>query len=136
MNDIAKKNRFYKSDLLYPDLSYKIIGILFDVFTELGYGYKENQYQKAIEISLKTAEIIYKKELPIKITFKNTFITTIYLDFLIDNKIVLELKQGNFFNKKDVEQVYNYLKSTNLKLGILARFTKSGVKFKRIININ
>ncbi len=114
MYENTKTNKIYKPDLLYPDLSYQIIGILFDVFLELGSGYKENQYQKAIEIGLNSSKLAYKKELPIKITYKNNFITTIY---------------------KDIEQVYNYLKTTNSKLKILDRFTRSGVKFKRIVNI-
>jgi len=126
----------YKSDLLYPELSYQVVGILFDIFTELEYGYKENQYQKAVEVALKSLKLDYKRELPVKISYKGEFVTTVYLDFLIDSKIVLELKQGNRFNKKDIEQVYNYLKATKLKLGILARFTKSGVKFMRVVNID
>ena len=126
----------YKSDLLYPELSYQVVGILFDIFTELGYGYRENQYQKAVEMALKSIKLGYEKELPVKISYKGEFVTTVYLDFLIDSKIVLELKQGNRFNKKDIEQVYNYLKATKLKLGILARFTKSGVKFMRVVNID
>ena len=126
----------YKSDLLYPELSYQVVGILFDIFTELEYGYKENQYQKAVEVALKSLKLDYKRELPVKISYKGEFVTTVCLDFLIDSKIVLELKQGNRFNKKDIEQVYNYLKATKLKLGILARFTKSGVKFMRVVNID
>ncbi|MBI2515248.1 GxxExxY protein [Candidatus Wolfebacteria bacterium] len=135
MYESTKNNKVYNPDLLYPELSYQIIGVLFDVFLELGFGYKENQYQKAIEIAFKKSNINYEKELPIRINYRNNFITTIYLDFLIEGKIVLEIKQGNVFSKKDIEQIYNYLKSTNLKLGILARFTKSGVKFKRVVNI-
>ena len=128
-------NKIYNSDLLYPQLSYQIIGILFDIFLNFGYGYRENQYQKAIEVGLKKSGIKYSKEVPIKITYREKFITTNYLDFLIDDKIILEIKQGEWFSRKDIEQVYNYLKSTKLKLGILARFTRSGVKFKRIINV-
>ncbi len=135
MYESTKTKKFYKPDLLHPDLSYQIIGVLFDVFSKLGFGYKEKQYQKAIEIAFKNAKINYKKELAIKISYKNSYITTIYLDFLIENKVILEIKQGNKFGKKDIEQVYNYLKSADLKLGILARFTRSGVKFKRIVNI-
>ena len=124
-----------KKDLLYPELSYQIIGILFDVFMSLGYGYKEKQYQKAIEIALASTPLDYKSQLPVKIFFKDKFVAIVYLDFLIENKIVLEIKHGNIFLKKDIDQVINYLKATNLKLGILARFTKGGVKFKRIVNI-
>ncbi len=71
---------------------------------------------------------------PIKITEEK--IGNYYLDFLIENKIVLEIKKDTEFRRKNIEQVYNYLKYTNLKLGILANFTKNGVRFKRILNIN
>ncbi|MDO8601737.1 MAG: GxxExxY protein [bacterium] len=124
-----------RKDLLYPESSYEIVGVLYSVFTELGYGYKEEQYQKAIEIMFKSRNIDYAKELPIRLSFKGKFLTTLYLDFLVYKKIVLEIKQGNKFNKKDIDQVYNYLVATKLKLGILARFTRTGVKTMRIVNL-
>jgi len=129
------KNKTYKPDLVYPELSYQIVGFLFDIFLQLGYGYRENQYQKAIEIAFNNAKLSYKKEVPIKIRYREQFIATNYLDFLVEDKIIIELKQGNQFNQKDIDQLYNYLKATGLKLGILARFTRSGVKFKRIVNV-
>jgi len=58
-----------------------------------------------------------------------------YLDFLIADKIVLEIKKGDRFLKTNIDQVYAYLKRFNLKLGILANFTKGGLKFKRIVNV-
>lgn len=57
-----------------------------------------------------------------------------YLDFLVEDKIVLEIKKGNYYSKKNIEQVKQYLKVTNLKLAILANFTPSGVKFLRVLN--
>lgn len=131
----STKNKVLKPDLVCPELSYQIVGALFDVFLELGYGYRENQYQKAVEIALKKLGLSYSKELPVKISYRGEFIATNYLDFLIDKRVILELKQGNRFNKNDIDQLYNYLKATKLKLGILARFTRSGVKFKRIVNL-
>jgi len=129
------KQVYYKLDLIYPQLSYQIVGILFDIFINLGPSHKEIQYKKAIEIALKEVNISYQREVPCKLFYKGKFVAIMYLDFLIEEKIVLEIKQGDRFYKKDIEQVYNYLKSTGLKLGILARFTKSGVKFKRVVNI-
>lgn len=67
--------------------------------------------------------------------YKGAIVGNYFLDFLIENKIVLELKKGDRFSKKDIEQVYAYLKVTGLKLGIIANFTGKGVKFKRIVNI-
>ena len=125
----------YKKDLIYPELSYQIIGILFDIFTALGYGYKEKQYQKAVEEALRSLSIKHKRELPLQVTYKGKRLTTVFMDFLIDEKIILELKQGNRFNKDDIEQVYNYLRASGLKLGLLVRFTRQGVKFMRIVNL-
>jgi GxxExxY protein len=136
MSEREKVSRVYKPDLLYPDLSYQIVGILFDVFPKMGYGLRESQYQRAIEIGLQNAKLPYRKELPVKITYGAHFIATNYLDFLIEDKIILEIKKGDMFRKKDIEQIFAYLKATNLKLGILARFTRNGVKFKRIINLS
>lgn len=56
-------------------------------------------------------------------------------DFIYEEKIVVELKQGENFSKQNINQVYAYLKATNLKLGLLINFTRKGVKFKRIVNI-
>jgi len=59
----------------------------------------------------------------------------IFSDFLIENKIVLEIKVGERFEKKPINQVYSYLKANNFKLGILAQFTKEKVRFRRILNL-
>jgi len=57
------------------------------------------------------------------------------IDFLVEDKILVEIKKGNYFSKKNIEQVYAYLKATGLKLAILANFTSTGVKFRRILNL-
>ncbi len=71
--------------------------------------------------------------LPIK--FKNQIIGKVFFDFLIENKIVLELKKADRFSRIEIEQVYGYLKAKNLKLGILVHFAKNGVCYKRILNL-
>jgi len=125
-----------RKDLVYPELSYQIIGILFEVWTKLGFGHKENFYQNAIAQELESLGLKIKKELPVKISYKGKIVGTYYFDFLIGDKIVLEIKIKNYFSKRDIEQLYSYLKAKNLKLGIIAHFTRTGVKFKRIINLN
>lgn len=122
-------------DLVYPQLSYKIIGILFSVFNGLGYGYQEKYYQKAIATLLKEKGVNFKEQVYAPVEFKENKIGCYYLDFLIENKLVLEIKKGERFSKSNIEQVYAYLKRFNLKLGIIANFTRKGLKFKRIVNI-
>ncbi|MEW5805184.1 MAG: GxxExxY protein [Patescibacteria group bacterium] len=122
-------------DLVYPELSYKIVGILFTVFNELGYGYQEKYYQKAIAKVLGDNKIYFREQVYLPLEFNGEGIGNYYLDFLIENKLILEIKRGDRFLKRNIEQVYSYLKRSNLRLGIIANFTKQGLRFKRIVNI-
>lgn len=122
-------------DLEYKDLSYKLVGILFEVYNELGYGYKEIYYEKAIKQCLDEKSIPHKEQAPFILSFHGKIIGRFYLDFLIDNKVVLEIKKGNYFSKRNIEQINEYLKKTGMSLAILANFTPNGVKIKRIVNI-
>jgi len=122
--------------LVYPELSYKIIGSIFEVFNNLGYGYQEKYYQKAIAKELKRLEIPFKEQAPFEINFKGEIIGKYFLDFLVEDKIILEIKKETNFRKHNIEQIFGYLKKSGLKLGILVNFTKDGVKFKRILNLH
>jgi len=124
-----------ESKIIYPELSYQIVGILFGAWNNIGYGHKENFYQKAVAKEFEDKKILFKEQAPVKVKYKGKEIGVYYLDFLIENKIVLEIKKREFFSKKDIDQLYAYLKATKLKLGIIAHFTKSGVKFKRVLNL-
>jgi len=123
-----------KEDLLYPDLSYRIIGILFKVSNTLGVGYQEKDYQQAIELAFKEYNLPYRKETKVEIMFGGKKIIR-YADFIVDNKIILEIKKGERFFKSNIDQLFSYLKVTGLKLGLLINFTRKGLQFKRIVNI-
>ena len=125
-----------KIELIYPKLSYQLIGLVFEIYNELGYGYKEKYYQMAYEKLLISNKIKYQKEVPVNINFKGEKLATVFLDFLVDDKIIIELKSKDRFGKNNIEQVYNYLKANGKKLGILINFTREGVKYKRIVNIH
>lgn len=120
--------------LVYPELSYKIVGILFEVFNKLKYGHKEKIYQKALVEELEQEKIKFKRELYFPIDFKGKVISSYFFDFLIDNKIVLELKVANDFYRRDINQLLSYLKFRNYRLGILVLFTKDGLRYRRIVN--
>ncbi|MBI2594740.1 MAG: GxxExxY protein [Candidatus Colwellbacteria bacterium] len=122
--------------MIYPETSYTITGILFDVSNTLGYGHPEKIYQRAVAEGLRRANLEFREQTPVKMLYQNKPVGIYYFDFLIKNKIILELKKRNYFSKKDIEQIYAYLKAKDLKLGILAHFTRSGVKHKRIVNVD
>ena len=122
--------------LIHKNLSYSIVGCLFEVYNTLGYGYKEKIYEKALIKLFDNKNIEFQNQIPYKLYIKNEYIGIFYFDFLIENKIILEIKQGNYFTRKNIAQVKNYLIVSNLKLALLANFTPSGKKFIRILNPN
>lgn len=124
-----------EEEVAYPELSYKVVGALFEVWNNIGGGHKEKFYQRAVAQELKTSGVVFQEQLPAKVEYKGKFIGIYYFDFLIEDRVVLEIKVRNYFSKKDIEQIYSYLKAKNLKLGIIAHFTKTGVKFKRVLNL-
>jgi GxxExxY protein len=131
----VKSQILKRDDIIYPDLSYRIIGILFEIWNEIGYGYREKYYQKALANAFKRLDVEFKEQLPYKIKCRGEDIGICFLDFLIENKMILELKRGEYFSKSNINQVYAYLKTTGLKLGIIANFTSKGLRFKRIVNL-
>jgi GxxExxY protein len=121
-------------ELIYPELSYKLVGLAYTVYNELGHGHLEKVYQKAYAKELKDAEITFKEQVSYKVIYKDEVIGNNYLDFLIDDIIIIELKRDDFYSKKYIDQVSKYLKVSELKLGLLINFTSSGVRCKRIVN--
>lgn len=115
-------------------LSYKLIGLIYDVYNRLQYGHKEKIYQQAFEELLKKEKIGYTRELFCPIKFENKTIGKYFLDFLVDGKVVVELKVAEDFYPKYTKQVINYLKAKSFKLGLIFLLTKTSVRIKRIIN--
>jgi GxxExxY protein len=121
-------------EYLYADLTEKIIGASFNVYNQLGFGHREKVYQRAHETEYGNIGLSFKKECPIRIFYNNKLIARYYLDFVIENKVVVELKVANDFYTKDIKQILSYLKVNNYRLGLLIIFNKEGVNVKRIIN--
>jgi GxxExxY protein len=123
------------NNLVYPKESYEIIGIAIEIHKELGNVYQEKHYQKVFEEKLKKLEISYEREKIIKVeTADSCEIGDFIVDFIINNKILLEFKRVNFIHYQDVKQVLRYLNATELKLGIIINFKLNKLQYKRIIN--
>ncbi len=125
-----------RNDLIYPDLSYKIIGCAFDVYNNLGEGHHEKYYQRALEEAFRQNNIDYKPQVYFPLQYRDKVVGKNFLDFLVESKIVVEIKKGNKYSKRHINQVLEYLKMTNTKLAILINFGSDSVSFKRIINFN
>jgi len=121
--------------VVYKKESYEIVGCCFEVFNQIGPGHKEKTYQRALEVLFKDKNIKYQSQFSVPIKIKDNQIGRYYFDFLINRKIILELKVGDHFHRRDIEQLHSYLKSENLQLGILVNFTSTGAYFRRVLNI-
>ena len=121
-------------NFLYEDLSYKIRGACFVIHNKLGGGHKESIYRKALAIEFDKMGLNFEKEKSLTIDYEDVKIGVYRPDFVIDNKIILELKAVDSMPKDYEVQLLNYLKSTKLPLGFLINFGPKKVEIRRRIN--
>ncbi|MGA2915564.1 MAG: GxxExxY protein [Sedimentisphaerales bacterium] len=125
-------------NLLYEDLSYQIRGCAIEIKKNYGLGHKEILYQRAFAEELGLRKIKYEREKPIKIYSPKTtkVIGSYQPDFIIENKIIVELKAIEQIPRKMIDQLYSYLRNSTYELGFLINFRSDGVNIKRIIYTN
>ena len=128
-NTLAKNN----DDFLYRDLTYIIRNIVFTVKKDLGLGHKELIYQKAIEEELKKRKIKFDREKQIQILYNGKKIGVYQPDFVVDDKIIIELKALPFIGVREKKQTWSYLKGSEYKLALLVNFGGDDVDIQRII---
>jgi len=120
--------------LLYEKETYSIIGAAMTVHHELGNGFLEAVYQEALEKEFKQRNIPYKREMPIRIYYKDEPLEKCYIaDFLCFDNIIIELKAVSSITSDHQGQVLNYLTATRLKLGLILNFGKKSLEHQRII---
>jgi len=117
-------------ELLHKELTDSIIKVFYDVYNELGYGFLEKVYQNAMYLELIERGFNVEANKQIKVYYKGLEVGLNYADLLVENKVILELKTSNAIIDEYENQIINYLKGTNIEVGLLLNF---GVKpeFKR-----
>ncbi len=125
----------HRQDIVYPELSYRIVGCAYEVYNELGFGHAEKVYQKALSIAFKKSGLEFKEQVYSPLKFKGETVGKLYLDFLVEDKIIVEIKKNAHFSKANIDQVNQYLLSTKLKLALLINFSAKEVIYKRLVNI-
>lgn len=127
------KNTANEDPLLYRDLTYRIRECVFRVKKELGLGHKENVYQKALAEEFEKSNIKFSREHRIPILYRTKNVGTYIPDFVIENKIIIELKALPFLGNNEVKQVWNYLKGSDFSLALLINWSFKTVDIKRIV---
>lgn len=122
-----------KEDFLYPELTYKIRGAVFAVWKALGPAFKETVYQKAIEREFSKRKIPFISQKQIDIIYDGGKIGIYKPDFIVDDKILIEIKVLPRLTKLEEKQAWYYLKGTNYKLALLINFGGQKLQIKRWI---
>lgn len=107
---------------------------MFEVHNQLGPGFTEDIYERAVVYELKCRGIPFAEQRPILVTYKDQPLGNYRLDLVIDEKIILELKAVSSRNDQFKQQLLSYLKATGLRLGLLINFGSIRVEHVRIVN--
>jgi len=122
------------AELIHKDESYKIIGLCMEVHKNLGRGFLEVVYKDALEYEFKTNNIIYQREKEYKIEYKNIILPhKFFADFIVFNKIILEVKAVNGIVDEFIKLTLNYMACSKCRVGILVNFGEDSLKYKRLV---
>lgn len=122
------------ANIILKEESYKIIGFCMEIHTVLGRGFKEIVYKDALEYEFMRNEIPYRREKKFEINYKGYILPHTYIaDFIVYDSIVLEVKASSVIINSFINQTLNYLKASNLRLGIIATFGQNSFISKRVV---
>ncbi|HRR51615.1 MAG TPA: GxxExxY protein [Bacteroidales bacterium] len=116
----------------YESITEQILGCAFEVINELGSGFLESVYEKAMVIVLKEKGLSVVNQFPINVYFRNKVIGEFYADLLVENKVIVELKAVKTILPEHKAQVINYLKGTGIEVGLLINFGNQKLEYNRL----
>jgi GxxExxY protein len=112
------------NNLLFAEITDKIIACAYDVRNKLGFGFSEKVYENAMMIKLSQRQLPSIQQAPINVHFEDQLVGEYFTDIFVDNKIIVELKAVSVLSKAHEAQLINYLKATKVKAGLLINFAK------------
>lgn len=123
-----------ETEIIYKEESYLIIGKCMEVHNALGHGFLEIVYKDALEIVFRQDNVFYEREKPYEVWFRNILLPhQFYADFVVLNKIILEIKCVAMLTDEHIAQTINYLKVSGNKLGLLVNFGRGKLEYKRLV---
>ncbi len=116
----------------HAELTKGIIGVFYEVYNELGYGFLESVYENSLSIGLRSSGFEVEQQVPIPVRFRGHLVGNFSADLLVNNKVILELKSCRSIVDAHISQLLNYLKGTNIEVGLLLNFGPKP-EFKRMV---
>jgi GxxExxY protein len=122
----------------YPeiDITREIIGAAMEVHRRLGPGFLESVYEEALAVEFKLEQIQFERQKELPVIYRGEMIKMFVCDFLVSDKVIVELKAIKETGEIEKIQVISYLKASGLKIGLLLNFGCKSLEFKRLINSN
>ncbi|MDQ2692956.1 MAG: GxxExxY protein [Chloroflexota bacterium] len=121
------------TDATGNSLTYRIIGAAMTVHNELGYGFKEEVYEKALEARLNCDGIEVQRQYRVQVEYEGVSIAIFYVDLLAENQVVIEVKAfSHQLTNDELAQVINYLKATGAPVGLLLNFGRRKLEYRRV----
>jgi GxxExxY protein len=117
--------------MMHEELTREIIGCAFEVINELGSGFLESVYEKAMIIALADSGLAAESQQSISVSFRNQSVGEFFADLLVEGKVLVELKAAKSLTPEHQAQVINYLKATGIEVGLLINFGNSKLEIKR-----
>jgi GxxExxY protein len=122
-----------KPKLLHEETTGKIIGAAFEVHAQLGYGFLERVYQRALQVELFRRGATAEVEKRVQVQYKGVIVGDYDVDLFVDNCVAVEIKIAPQYDKRDEAQLLNELKATGLKVGMLVNFGRTRAEYKRLV---
>jgi GxxExxY protein len=118
---------------LYGDLTHDIIGAAMEVHRILGHGFLEAVYEQALAIEFDDREIPYERQRRLQVSYKKRVAGDYVADFVVDGKVIVELKAVKKLTEVHEAQLINYLRATDIRVGLMLNFGEPSLKFTRRI---
>ena len=119
--------------LIHREITEAIIGAAFAVHSELGYGFLEKVYQRALQVELVKAGCRAELEMPIAVKYRGIVVGEYFADMLVDENVIIEIKVAPDYQRADEAQLLNQLKATGVKVGMLLNFGRQKAEFRRLV---
>lgn len=129
-NSSSRSQSSTRPIIVEKELSYTIVGAFFEVYNELGFGFLESIYSRALEIALKERGLLVEREVPVTVLFRGIEVGQHRADMLVEGRVLLEIKSTERLSDVPKRQLQNYLTAMNLQIGLLLHFGPKAEYFR------
>jgi GxxExxY protein len=122
------------NNLLHSDITGEILKAFYKVYNELGYGFLEKVYENALKMELESQGFEVKQQFPINVYYNGKVAGEYFADLIVENKVIIEIKTALTIDKAHEAQLLNYLKATEIEVGLVLNFGQKPEKVRKVFS--